>query len=241
MKAIRWLVPVLGVAALTACAVRLGGSGPVEYRTLAVDFGPSTTPEEAAAMIRDANARLVLLSTPRDSAWISAVAQNSGLTSTRPGHVDDATFAFLAWKPVGDTTHTIKVPSGGQIRLHDALYEIEKNRYIDLMTVAFESGTNVREGVRTLLGYIATDVMANVPVVLAVHAPNSSVSDSVAAVTRAAWADAAECTSKSSGDVSTRNMNMRLFYFPAARIRCVEARTIDAPGTPITATLVAGQ
>lgn len=241
MKAIGWLVPALCAATVTACAVRLGGPGPVEYRTLAVDFDASTTPEQAAAMIREAEAGLVLLSTPRDSGWVSAVAQASGLTSTRPGHVDNTTFAFLAWKPVGDTTHTIKVPSGGQIRLHDALYEIEKNRYIDLMTVAFDSGTGVRDGVRALLSYIATDVMSNVPVVLAVHAPNSTVSDSVAAVTRAAWADAAECTSKASDNSVTRDMNMRLFYFPAARIRCVEARTIDAPGTPITARLVTGR
>lgn len=241
MKAIGWLIPALCAATVTACAVRLGGSGPVEYRTLAVDFDASTTPEQAAAMIREANAKLVLMSTPRDSAWVHSVAQASGLTSTRPGNVENATYAFLAWKPVGDTTHTIKVASGGQIQLHDALYEIEKNRYIDLMTVSFDPGTNVREGVRALLGYIATDVMSNVPVVLAVHAPNSAVSDSVAAVTRAAWADAAECTSKSSDSVATRNMNMRLFYFPAARIRCVEARTIDVPGAPITARLVTGQ
>jgi len=239
MKAIKWLIPVVCAVTMTACAVRLGGSGPVEYSTLAVDFSSTTTPEQAAAMIRQNNARLVLMSTPRDTGWVSAVASASGLTSTRPGTVDNTTLAFLAWKPVGDTTHTVSVPGGGRIRLHDALYEIEKNRHIDLMTVVFDPNTNVREGVRALLGYIATDVSSNVPVVLAVYSPNTAVSDSVAAVTRAAWAVAADCSAKSSADGASRNMVMRLFYFPAARIRCLDARTIDAPGAPVAARLVA--
>lgn len=239
MKAIKWLIPVVCAVTMTACAVRLGGSGPVEYSTLAVDFSSTTTPEQAAAMIRQNNARLVLMSTPRDTGWVSAVASASGLTSTRPGTLTVWVVSPTGFQARKASVVLSTVPGGGRIRLHDALYEIEKNRHIDLMTVVFDPNTNVREGVRALLGYIATDVSSNVPVVLAVYSPNNAVSDSVAAVTRAAWADAAECSAKSSADGASRNMVMRLFYFPAARIRCLDARMIDAPGAPVAARLVA--
>jgi hypothetical protein len=228
--------PVLLV--LSACAVRLGGSKPMEYDTVAIAFDAGTTPEQAATRLRELGADLALVAARADTAWVRQLAQQTRLVSSRPGQAGDYTLAFLAFKPVGDTTLTLNVDGGGKIRLHDALYNIDKSRRLDLMTAVFDSATCVRDGVRTLLNYIATDVMSTAAVALAVQAPTQVVGDSIALLTRAAIADAWECSAAARGGESAPAMDMRLFYFPAARMRCESARVVDAPNRPIVARLI---
>jgi hypothetical protein len=223
---------------VTACSVSMGGPDPVEYDTAAVRFDAATSAAAAAAQLRELGVELALISTPNDAAWVRQVAQQAQLTPTEPGRIGDQTVAFLAFKVEGDTTITLNVPSGGKVHLHDALYNIDKVRRLDLMTAVIESGTSAQAAVRTLLEYVATDVMSNAVVALAVHAPTPAVADSVAEHGRAFWADAWECTEQGRKGEKAPASTLRLFYFPAARIRCEQARTAD-PSRFIVAKLFA--
>ena len=235
MKFVR-VLPVVVIVA--ACAVRMGGGKPVQYNTVAIEFPANTTPADAAARLKELNADLALVATRGDTAWVRQVAAATQKVATRPGKAGDLTLAFLAFKPEGDTTLTLAVEGGGNIRLHDALFSIDKNRRLDLMTAVIEPNTNVRNAVRTLLNYIATDVMGTAAVALAVQAPNQAVGDSIALLTRAAIADTWECTQASKGGQAPPAMAMRLFYFPAARMRCSSARVVEAPNRPVVANLI---
>lgn len=229
---------VLGILFVAGCAVRLGGSKPMEYDTVAIQFDAGTSVNDAAARLRELGADLALIATREDTAWVRQLAQQMKLVSTRPGRAGDYTLAFLAFKPVGDTTLTLNVDGGGSIRMHDALYNIDKVRKLDLMTVIFQPGTSTRNGVRTLLNYIATDVAGDAAVALAIQAPTQAVGDSVAELTRAAIADAWECTPGARSNGNAPAMAMRLFYFPAARMRCQTARVLDAANRPMVARLI---
>src|SRR5262245_24033108 len=129
------------------CAVRLGGPRPVQYDTVAIQFEPGTSVADAAARLREWSADLALIATREDTSWVRALAEQTQLVSTRPGRAGDYTLAFLAFKPVGDTTLTLNVEGGGNIRLHDALYQVDKYRKLDLMTAIINPGTGAREGV----------------------------------------------------------------------------------------------
>jgi hypothetical protein len=210
----------------------------VAYDTVAIQFESGTSVADAAARLSELGADLALVATREDTAWLRQLAEQTELVSTRPGRAGDYTLAFLAFKPVGDTTLTLNVDGGGSIRLHDALYNIDKVRKLDLMTAVFQPGTNTRNGVRTLLNYIATDVMGDAAVALAVQAPTQAVGDSVAELTRAAISDAWECTADGKSSQNAPAMAMRLFYFPAARMRCLSARVVDAANRPVVARLI---
>jgi hypothetical protein len=220
------------------CAVRLGGPRPVGYDTVAIQFEPGTSVADAAARLRELSADLALIATREDSSWVRALAEQTQLVSTRPGRAGDYTLAFLAFKPVGDTTLTLNTDGGGIIRLHDALYQVDKYRKLDLMTAIFNAGTGAREGVRTLLNYIATDVGGDAAVALAIQAPTQAVGDSIAELTRAAIADAWECTADGKSSQNAPAMALRLFYFPAARMRCESARVVDSANRPVVARLI---
>jgi hypothetical protein len=223
---------------LAACSVSMGGPSPVEYDTAAIRFDANTTPAAAAAQLRQLGVDLALISTPNDAAWVRQVAQEARLTSTDPGRIGDLTHAFLAFKVEGDTTISLKVPSGGNVHLHDALYNIDKQRHLDLMTAVIEPGTSVQDAVTTLLGYVATDVPSTAAVALAVHAPTPAAADSVARLTGAYWADAWECTEQGRKGERAPPSTLRLFYFPSARVRCEQARAAD-PSRLIVAKLFA--
>ena len=91
---------------------------------------------------------------------------------------------------------------------------------------------------RTLLNYIATDVGGDAAVALAIQAPSQAVGDSIAELTRAAISDAWECTDGGKSSQNAPAMAMRLFYFPAARMRCQSARVVDAANRPVVARLI---
>ena len=219
MRKAFWLL----IPAISGCTAMLGGPKPVEYDTVAVQFDNATTPAQAAAQLQELGADLALISTPRDAGWVLELATLVKLVPTRPGRVNDTTLAFLATKPEGDTTLTIKAASGGNIRMHDALYKIDKTRWLDLMTIVVEPGTPAREAARALLNYIATDVKSDAVTAMAVMAPTSAAADSIAELGRVVWADVTECI-RSPG---ARGTTLRLFYFPPARMTCASARQLD--------------
>jgi hypothetical protein len=182
---------------------------------------------------------VALIATHGDTAWVRQLATSMGKVSTRPGKASDLTLALLApYKVVGDTTLTLTVEGGGAIRLHDALFNIDKNRTLDLMTAVIEPNTSVLNGVKALLNYIATDVGGTSAVALAVQAQNQAVGDSIATLTHAAIADTWECTKESKAGQAAPAMSMRLFYFPPARMKCITARVVDLPNRPVVANLV---
>src|SRR3954469_21724803 len=182
---------------MSACAIRLGGAKPVDYNTIGLRAGAGESPTDVGNRLKSAQADLVLLSAPHVSMWFETVAKTSGLVFSRPGHAGPTTLGLLTHlKSVGDTALSLTVPNGGKIHMKDALFQVDKDRTIDLMLVSFADVTAVREAVRTLLNYIATDVGGTSAVVLGIDAPTTIASDSASTLMRAAFANALECGAK---------------------------------------------
>jgi len=231
---------VLAAAALlacTACALRLGGSKPEEYGTLGMAVPASASASAVAGVIKQANAQIVLLTAERDSAWFAEVSTATGLALSGPGRTEPAAKAFLTnLEILGDTSIVLGVADGTRMHVHDALYQIEEGRDVDLMFVRIGPDTDLRDAVRALLGYVATDVGPNAALAIAVDAPTPQAGDSVAVLLRAVYTSARECAGPdTAGSAAGR---IQLFYGPSARVRCARARTINYEGTPITADLV---
>ncbi|MGQ0561299.1 MAG: hypothetical protein ACT443_05430 [Gemmatimonadota bacterium] len=216
--------------AVAGCAVRLGGPSPVDRDAIALHVADHAAAAEVAQQIKQRDADFAILSAARDSAWFAAVAAGAELTATRPGNVGARTYAFLGPKALGDTTLTLKVPGGGEIRLHDALFQIDKNRRIDLLAVRLDSAAELQKSIETLLTYIATDVGANVAVLLAIEPPTPALGDSVSVLTRAAFADVWECTEQGRSGTSPAALPIRLFYGPVVRMRCESAERAGQGG-----------
>ena len=231
------LVTLLAVS-VAACAVRLGGPSPEEFDVAAL-FEPLNADAVAVAeRIRAAGAEIVLLAAERqDSAWFTAVAGNAQLGLSGPGTTTGRGYAFLTnLEILGDTSLVLPVDGGGSVHMHDALYRIDEDRNIDLMLVRLE-GPDLRATVRRLLNYIATDVPADAPLVLALDGPTAAAADSAAAMIRATIGDASECRE----DDQTAAPAVRLLYGPSARVRCLSARNLTGAATGIVARLeVAG-
>jgi hypothetical protein len=235
-------VILAATVATAACAVRLGGPSPQEYRTLAMGAGPSATSAEVAQIVRDAGANVVLLAAEQDTAWFTAVSNETGLALSGPGTTERTAKAFLTnLKVLGDTSIVLGIADGSRMHMHDALYEIEENRHLDLMLVGLSERSDLREAVRALLSYIATDVGPNAALMIAIDAPSPAAGDSVATLLRAAYTNAIECTQSNGstdGPRVSQTGNVRLFYGPSARVRCEDARTLQANGDPIVAQLI---
>lgn len=233
---IRNVVSAVALLACTACAVRLGGSKPEEFRTLAMAAPPSASAAAVSDVIRQAEARIVLLTAERDSAWFAEIAAATGLTLSGPGTTEPAAKAFFTnLEILGDTSIVLGVADGTRMHVHDALYQIEEGRHVDLMFVRIAPESNLRDAVRSLLSYVATDVGPNAALAIAVDAPSPEAGDSVAVLLRAIYTGARECAGPAAGSGSGR---IQLFYGPSARVRCLRGRSIDYEGTPITADLV---
>jgi hypothetical protein len=221
-----------------ACALRLGGSSPVEYDVAAL-FEPRNADAAAVAQrIRTAGAEIVLLAAERtDSLWFTAVAAAAQLGLSGPGATTGRGYAFMTnLEILGDTSLVLTVPGGGSVHMHDALYRIDDNRNMDLMLVRLE-GPDLRASVRTLLDYIATDVPADAPLILAFDGPTPERADSAGVMIRATIASAAECRAEAGGAVPA----VRLMYGPSARVRCLSARTVDGAAPGIVARLEVGR
>lgn len=232
------LLVTLAVAA-TACAVRMGKSGPAQYAVLAAYEPADATPDTVAARIAEAGAQMALLAVRADSAWFRGVARRTGLTLSGPGDADGVLLGFLGWKPIGDTTLVLDYEAG-QFTLHDALYRVGKEGALDLLAMHIVDASAARPMVHRLLRYLATDVDATSAVVIGVAAETEPAADSVAAMLAPAFTDVRRCMDRP-GDPSaarTEGPHLRLFYGPEARLGCDSARPVGAPGGPVLAHLV---
>ena len=234
---IRRVVPAGLLLACTACAVRLGGSAPEEYRAVAMSVPAGAAASAVADVIRQADAKIALLTAERDSAWFAEVSAATGLALSGPGRTEGAAKAFLTnLEILGDTSIVLGVSDGTRMHVHDALYQIEEDRHVDLMFVRIGADSELRAAVRTLLAYVATDVGATAALMIAVDTPTPQAGDSVAVLLRAVYSSSGECAGASAAGPGPDRV--RLFYGPSARVRCTRARTIDYEGTPVTADLV---
>ena len=227
-----WLPMIVVVA---GCTVRLGGPEPVEYDTIAIQASGNATAASVAERIRASQSDIALIITRQDSNWINQIAAASQLTTSRPGRLGDVTLAFLGTKPEGDTTLTVKA-GNGFIKLHDALYKIDKTRNLDLIAASIDAGVTVRDAVQALLLYVADDVYPDAAVIMAIEAPNAAIADSVSTLSRAALGDVAECV-RNDGDAASPS-SLRMFYFPAARITCQQAQVFSGDPAGVSARLV---
>jgi hypothetical protein len=232
-------ITVVVIAMLVAaCAARTKGEADLSHEkdTIALRVANESS-EQIAQLIKDQGVEVAIISSNKDSAWFADVATRAGLKSSRPGRAGNSVFAFIGPTAIGDTTLSLKVAGGGEIRVHDALYRIDKNRRLDLLAVKVEPGVNLTESMKSLLQYVSTDVMANAAVILAIEPPNPIVGDSIAVLIRPVYADAWECTRAGRDRTQNRELPIRLFYGPGVRIRCKGADRLDAGGGSLLARL----
>jgi hypothetical protein len=228
----RGLSAVLVLVVLAAgCAGAMGSRDPITRDAVALRVAPGTTAQAAGDFIRQGSFEYALLATQQDSAWIAAAATQAGLQATNPARFGNTTYAFFGPAAVGDTTHTVPVPGGGRILMHDALFR-ESDRLIDLMLVRFDSINNVHSAVSALLGYIGSDVGNTAVLLLAIETPSQQFGDSVANELRAAYTDTRECANQ------PPDARLRLFYGPEARARCESAQIRSEGGGAISARFV---
>ncbi|MGD8277073.1 MAG: hypothetical protein PVH00_03555 [Gemmatimonadota bacterium] len=231
---------LLGVLLLgsTACAVRLGGSKPEEYQTLALAVPDGASTGDVADLVKETGAQIVLLTANQDSAWFDELATATGLALSGPGRTEPDAKGFLTnLEILGDTSIVLGVADGTRMHMHDALYQIEEGRDIDLMFARINPDSDLRSAARTLLAYVASDVGPTAAIMLAIDAPTTQAADSVAVLLRAAWSTARECA----GADAPSPERVRLYYGPSARVRCVRARPVNYEGMPIIADLVVGR
>lgn len=242
---IRILGAAAAVVALAGCAVRLGGPAPKEYQALALIATDADSPAQVAERIASVSADLVLLSAPaaRDSAWFAQIATAAALQQSGPGRTGPRALGFFTnnLELLGDTS-IVLAAGEGRLHMHDALYQIEENRLVDLMLVTVDSVADLREAARTLLSYISTDVGPTAAVVLGLSGPTPQASDSISVLLRAYLPNAHGCASMAGENGAPADDSaIRLFYGPVVRVECLSARTLDAPGSPVTARLVVGR
>jgi hypothetical protein len=223
------LLPFLVVAA-AACALRLGGPSAQSYHAAALH----STGESAAAVaerIRQLNGEIVLLSSDSDSAWFGSVAAGAGLTLSGPGRTGPRGMAFLTnLEILGDTSLVLDVTGGGQVHMHDALYRVDERRVIDLMMVRLDA-PDLRAAIRTLLGYIATDVGSNAAILLAIEAASPQLADSATVLMRATLGNSIECAAADQSQAQQARqareaLPVRLLYGPSARMQCLSAQAM---------------
>lgn len=240
-----------GLLVLAACAIRLGGPKPVEYRVLALNAAGEGDAATVAERVRSTGATVVLLAAPRDTAWFAGVAQGVDLSLSGPGVRAGNGLAFLAAEPVGDTTIALptgRAESSPTVLVHDALYEVDDDRYLDLMAVRIERGQDVSAAVRALLAYVATDVMPNAAVALAVDAPDAGAAGRIARLLDPAFMDTRECMGASddegtdgAGGGTQMQPGLLLFYGPELQMRCERAELRNELGRAIVANLILGR
>lgn len=233
------LAAVVGVV-LAGCAVRLGGPSPERYVAVATRAGGEDA-AATAARLQSLGARLVLLSADRDSAWFADVAQRTNLKLSGPGRTGPSGLAFLTpMEAVGDTSLVLEVPGGGQIHMHDALYEIDKDRHIDLMLIRFDGESSASAAVTRWIEYYATDVGNASAVLLALETTTPAAADSVTLALRSALASVADCGDRGEQGAAATG-TLRLFYGPQARIACERGEIAAVEPPTLVARVVVGR
>jgi hypothetical protein len=223
----RTIIMLAASVLLAACASGVGGGGTRDLEVVAFRADAAAAPADVAGRISQAGADIVLLSAERDSAWFAAVAAETRMQLSGPGTTGGVGLAFLTrLEMLGDTSLVLEVPDGGSVHMQDALYRVERNRLLDVMTVRFDA-PDLRIAVRRLFDYLAHDVAAHVPVVLAIDAATPAQADSVAVLMRAYYSNELECPG--SQIPAGTALPVRLLYGPSARISCRASRVIPGP------------
>lgn len=235
-------VPLVVLVVLGAC-FSVGGPPTVMFQTLVLSPDAGATAASVAQRVQGEMGELVLVTAANQSdEWFGQVAEQTGLRLSGPGRTGSRAMAFLtSIEALGDTSIVLGLQSGGRIHMHDALYTFGDERLIDLMLVDMEDVTDLRDGVRTLFSYIASDVGSNVPIVLGVHAPTAQISDSVTVLMRAFLASGLECAARSAEGVISRSGNLALLYGPSVRTACESASPLQGQGGGIRARLIVGR
>lgn len=236
----RYLLLTTTLLLTAACAPGFGGPADIALPAAALRTEAGVKPAAAAAAIAEANAEVVLLAAPEDPSWFRAVARAANLNLSGPGRAaGNLGLAFLAREAVGDTTIELTY-DGGRFTVQDALYDLDDERYLDLLAFQVPNAAAARPLTSSLLDYIATDVDPTAAVIMAVAVPNAEVGDSVAAMLSPLYEDAITCETGPAAR-ATRG-SIRLFYGPEARVYCENAVATDLPiGDRVRASLVAGR
>jgi hypothetical protein len=225
----------VAAAVLSGCAAGLGGApDPVTYTMAGVEAGGASA-EQVAAQLAPANADFALVVAPRDAAWFTQLAQATNLGLSGPAFADSLGLAFLSRLELLGDTSMVLGSGDAAFTMQDALYQVEDERYLDLLLVNLPQGVNVDAAIRALLEYMATDVMANASVVLGVRAATAADAARADSMLRAAFMNAVEC-----GGLSGAERTYRLFFGPPARTRCTAAQVLDGPADAITARISVG-
>jgi hypothetical protein len=223
---------VLGVSVLAiACrTLSMSGPAPIAQDAIVMRVADNATSEQVAQLLKQHGAEVAILASAHDSAWYADVATRAGMKTSRAGKVGAHTFAFIGPQALGDTTLSLKVSGGGEVRVHDALYRMDKTRRLDLMAVRIEPGANLRESIKSLVAYVSTDVMATAAVLLAIEPPSPAASDSVSVLMRVLFTDAVECKKDGQKNPGAAAMPLRLFYGPAVHVSCQSAELLPPNG-----------
>lgn len=220
------LVSLMAVLGVTACAVNLGGPRDIDLSTVALRAAGDAASGDIAAVLDEAAAGAALVVAPGDSAWFGALAEATGRTLSGPGVAGDLAFGFLGDEPAGDTTVVLPY-EGGSLTVHDALYEVRSERFLDLMAFRVDDAADARPAIAALLRYMATDVMNSAAVVMAVAVPSAAAGDSVARMLSPGFYDALRCEPGMAP--AEDRAGIRLFYGPEARVYCRRA-SVERPG-----------
>lgn len=235
LAAPRVLAALCALLWLPGCAIRLGGTQPEEYRVAAVLPEAGAEPASVAERIRRTKADIAFVIGPGDSAWFSAVAAGTALHLSGPGRSGELGIAFLAGEALGDTTVSLAVDGGAEITVQDALYRVDDTRYLDLMALHLPAGVEARAAARALLAYIATDVMKDAAVVLAVAADSPAQAGELARHLEPALLGEGSCEGS---DVAPADPPARLLYGPALQIRCSSVRQLEGAPAALLAEMV---
>ena len=241
MRSGRLLVVSLLIGAAAGCGVHLSGPPPVPQDAMALRVAPDATAEQVATLLTQQGAEIAILASTHDSTWYADVAKRANLKSTRTANTGTTTFAFLGAQALGDTTLSLKVKGGGELKVHDALYRIDKQRRLDLMAIKMDQQSDLREAVRSLLDYISTDINSTAAVVFAIEPPTPALGDSISFLIRAAFSDVWECTEAGKKTPRTTDLPLRMFYGPSMHIKCDGAQTITSQGNGLLAHVVVTQ
>ncbi|HUH14229.1 MAG TPA: hypothetical protein VMK65_14030 [Longimicrobiales bacterium] len=214
--------------------MRLGGPKPEQFRVVALRGAPDADAGALAARLRGLDVDIAFLAAPVDSAWFARLAGASGLVLSGPASAGDLRIAFLAWEAVGDTTVSLPLEGGGALTVQDALYEVDDDRFLDLMSVHLPAGVAPRAAARALLAYVATDVMGSVGVLLAVSAERPADGDELAELLAPVFAPESRCETAEPG----LRGSVRLLHGPPLRIHCASIRGIPEETGAVLADIV---
>lgn len=232
--------PIVALAALTglalsACALNLGGPRDIALPAAVVRAdAPAATAAAALTGVRAA-----IIASDQGETWFRQVAGGAGLELSGPADLDGLRMAFMVDREaLGDTTLDLRY-DGGTLRVHDALYDMRDERFLDLLAFRIDDRASASAALQAFLEYVATDVSNRAAVLIAAAVPTAAVGDSVARLLGPGFYDVARCEGAAAGLPSS---GIRMFYGPEARMYCegVAAGGLT-DGTLIRAQLVMGR